>query len=238
MPEVGIKAIFEVIQGIKSQDDLYGVMKMICDHFDVAHAIYFWTNSDGAVHHVGTYPEAWLTRYLELGYGRQDPVVHACYHSFRPIDWQDLDWSTKAAQAIMTEAVEAGVGPQGLTIPVRGPKAQYAVFTISDDTCPKAWRTKCAEHMADLLVLTHLLNDCVLELGAVERHSLTRPLSPREVDAMTYLARGYSRAKVAATLEISEHTLRAYIESAREKLGATNTVNAVAKAISHGFIII
>lgn len=238
MPEAGIKAIFDVIQKIDTQDDLHPVMQMIADHFDIKHAIYFWTNSTGTIHHVGTYPEAWLKRYFELGYERQDPIVHACYHSFRPIDWQDLDWSSKAAQLIMNEAASFGVGPQGLTVPIRGPKAQYAVFTLSGSSSGEEWKAKCEAISADVLVLAHLLNDCVLELGAIERHRLTRPLSPREVDAMTYLARGYSRAKVAATLEISEHTLRAYIESAREKLGATNTVNAVAKAISHGFIII
>ena len=40
---------------------------------------------------------------------------------------------------------------------------------------------------------------------------------------MTLLALGYSRAQVADSLSISEHTLRAYIESARSKLGAQNT---------------
>jgi hypothetical protein len=39
-------------------------------------------------------------------------------------------------------------------------------------------------------------------------------------------------------LSISEHTLRAYIESARFKLGALNTTHAVAKALSEGFIVV
>ena len=65
-----------------------------------------------------------------------------------------------------------------------------------------------------------------------------QPLSPREVDAMTFLALGYSRAQVAATLVISEHTLRVYIESARHKLGAMNTVHAVTKALSRGLIVV
>jgi DNA-binding CsgD family transcriptional regulator len=43
---------------------------------------------------------------------------------------------------------------------------------------------------------------------------------------------------VAQTLSISEHTLRVYIEGARMKLGATNTVHAVARAISQGLIVI
>ena len=55
---------------------------------------------------------------------------------------------------------------------------------------------------------------------------------------MTFLALGHSRAQVAEMLEISEHTLRAYIESARAKLGAQNTTHAVARALSRGLIVV
>ena len=55
---------------------------------------------------------------------------------------------------------------------------------------------------------------------------------------MTLLAVGYSRAQVAERLSISEHTLRAYVESARFKLGASNTTHAVARALSRGLIVV
>ena len=55
---------------------------------------------------------------------------------------------------------------------------------------------------------------------------------------MTLLAIGYSRAQVADTLSISEHTLRVYIESARFKLGAMNTTHAVARAMQQGLIVV
>lgn len=47
---------------------------------------------------------------------------------------------------------------------------------------------------------------------------------------------GLSRAQAAAELEISEHILRVYIESARHKLGALNTTHAVTRALSAGLI--
>lgn len=39
-------------------------------------------------------------------------------------------------------------------------------------------------------------------------------------------------------LSLSEHTLRAYIESARSKLGAANTTHAVARALTDGLIVV
>jgi DNA-binding CsgD family transcriptional regulator len=47
-----------------------------------------------------------------------------------------------------------------------------------------------------------------------------------------------NRAQAAAEMEISEHTLRVYIETARHKLGALNTTHAVARALSRGLIVV
>ena len=77
-----------------------------------------------------------------------------------------------------------------------------------------------------------------LELEPERTPDQKSALSPREIDAMTLLAMGYSRAQVAETLSISEHTLRVYIESARFKLGALNTTHAVARAMSRGLIVV
>lgn len=65
-----------------------------------------------------------------------------------------------------------------------------------------------------------------------------RSLSPRELDALTLIGMGNSRAQSAENLSISEHTLRVYLESARFKLGAANTVHAVALAMARGKIIV
>jgi hypothetical protein len=49
---------------------------------------------------------------------------------------------------------------------------------------------------------------------------------------------GYNRGQVSDMLSISEYTLRAYIESARFKLGALNTTHAVARAMAEGLIVV
>ena len=76
----------------------------------------------------------------------------------------------------------------------------------------------------------------VLERGSDDTE--TPSLSPRETDALTMLALGYSRAQAADSLSISEHTLRVYIESARFKLTAMNTTHAVAKALTRGLLVV
>lgn len=65
----------------------------------------------------------------------------------------------------------------------------------------------------------------------------TAELSPRERETLMQLSLGQSRAAVAAALNISENTLRAYIDSARHKLGAANVTHAVAIALARGIIV-
>ena len=89
-----------------------------------------------------------------------------------------------------------------------------------------------------MILIAHYFNQKALEFEPGRTPEANSALSPREVDAMTLLAVGYSRAQVAETLSISEHTLRVYIESARHKLGAMNTTHAVARAMARGLIVV
>ena len=99
------------------------------------------------------------------------------------------------------------------------------------------WLRFTRAHIRDLLLVAHFANQKALEIeggGPMEAPQL----SPRETDALRLLALGRSRAQAADDLRISEHTLRVYIESARHKLGASNTTQAVARALLVGSILI
>jgi DNA-binding CsgD family transcriptional regulator len=117
-------------------------------------------------------------------------------------------------------------------------KRQFALFTVSHSCEDDAWSKFTEERSRDLILIAHFFNRKALEFEPNRVPDQSRALSPREVDAMTLLAMGYSRAKAADTLSISEHTVRVYIESARFKLGALNTTHAVARAMSRGLIVI
>ena len=94
------------------------------------------------------------------------------------------------------------------------------------------------DHRRELILIAHCFNQKALDFEPDRQPEQAQALSPREVDALTLLAMGYSRAQVSETLAISQHTLRVYIESARFKLGAQNTVHAVARAQSRGLIVV
>lgn len=230
-----------LIEGLDSADslnDLQGHITGLRDVFDVEHLVYHSVNSTGQQYAALTYDVDWVDRYLEQDYARVDPVVQGCYRRFHPVDWRRLDWSGKAVREFMGEAQDAGVGHQGFSVPIRGPSGQFAMFTISDNRDDAAWEKFTEAHVRELILAAHFVNQKALEIERGSDEADTTRLSPREIDALTMIAMGYNRAQAAESLSISEHTLRVYIESARFKLGASNTTHAVAKALTSGLLVI
>lgn len=238
MLDTSIASLLDQIQNIQDEDELDAFVCSLRDHFETTHSAFFVMKPCGGINFFGTYPKEWSNTFFAKGFDRHDPIILACYKNFLPVDWQDLDWSGRQAQIIYQVALAHGLGPQGYTVPIRGPRGQYAAFSLCGRENGEEWRKKWKRLRVDILTVCHFLNARVLEMCPKTQNDPYKVLSPREVDAMSFLARGFSRAQIAETLNISEHTLRAYIESARRKLDAANTTHAVAKAISHGFILV
>lgn len=232
----GLERILETLEGAKAPGDMQHAIEALRDAFGVLHMVYHRVSADGEQYGCGTYSADWVARYVDRDYLRIDPVVQGCKQHFQPVDWKRLDWSGKAQRAFQADAIAHGVGHQGFSVPIRGPNGQFALFTVSHDADDVTWAA-FERNSRDLILIAHYFNSKALEFQPGRTPAPAQALSPREVDAMTLLAMGYSRAQVANSLSISEHTLRAYIESARLKLGALNTTHAVARAISRGLIV-
>lgn len=233
-----IERILQAVDASTGLNQLKEAAIELRGYFGIRHVVYHCISSAGAQYGFGTYADAWHARYLQKNYVRVDPVIVGCSKYLHPVDWKRLDWSSKAARAYFKEAMEYGVGNQGYSVPIRGPNGLFAHFTCNNSCDDAEWADFISIHRSDLLLIGHYLHHKALEFQIGRPVEAARPLSPREIDAMTMIALGYNRAQVASSLSISEHTLRAYIESARFKLGATNTTHAVARAVSLGLIAI
>lgn len=233
-----LETILDRLQQATSLAELQSETAALRDSLGIAHVVYHWTNQKGEQFGAGTYSPEWAVRYVQEGYIRIDPVVTGCFQRFHPVEWKQLDWSGRTQRKFLDEALDAGVGTQGTSVPIRGPNGQFALFTTTAEDSDESWARFNDERLRDLILIAHFFNQKALEIrqGTDQAHLLK--LSPREIDALTMLAIGYGRAQAADRLSISEHTLRVYIESARSKLGAANTTHAVAKALILGLIVI
>lgn len=238
MGKLNLDQILKDLDATSALEGLQDIIVALRDAFRVDHMVYHWVDSSGDQYGCGTYSPDWVELYTSQNYLRTDPVIQGCYQRFHPVDWKRLDWSSRSAREMYTQAIKYGVGNQGFSIPIRGPNGQFALFTANHSCDDDAWACFTETHNRDLILIAHYFHRKALEFEPGRQSEQSRALSPREVDAMTLIAMGYSRAQVAESLSISQNTLRVYIESARFKLGALNTTHAVARALSRGLIVV
>jgi len=62
------------------------------------------------------------------------------------------------------------------------------------------------------------------------------PLTEREQEVLGWLARGRVNKEIAASLGISERTVKFHVSSIFNKLGATNRTEAVTLAVQRGLV--
>ena len=202
----------------------------------VRHIVYHTVNHRCEQIGAFTYSATWARCYIEKNYASVDPVLIGVRNRSCPIDWKSLNWSSGPARQLLRDATAHGVGNQGWTVPVWGPAGELAVFAVNDDMDDDSWGRFVKDNREELLLMAHLVHQRVMRLSKEAVSSSSRELSPREREALGQLSLGYSRAVVANSLSISENTLRAYIDSARAKLGAINVTHAISLALSNGLI--
>lgn len=177
-----------------------------------------------------TYPEAWTQRYIDNGYFDVDPVVDVLRWGHLPVDWSTLDWHAPPASRFFKEARRHKIGPHGLTVPIRGPAGERCLFSVTSNRSKRDWSRLRASSIHELHILSHCLHETVLTVTGLRDATSYRELSRRERQCLQLLAAGRISKQIAAALGISESAVKLYLRSARDKLGAATSHQAVAKA--------
>jgi len=183
-----------------------------------------------------TYADDWISRYYDEDYFRVDPVVEEGARAFMPFKWSELDWGTRRRREFAEDADGHGVGTAGLTVPIRGPGGQHALFSLATSRSDASWDRQMREHLSDLHNIAHHLHQATLRVEGVLPDGIKTSLSVRERDVLQLAAEGLRTDEIADKLSIAERTVRVYLDTARHKLGASNRTHAVAKALSLGLI--
>lgn len=186
-----------------------------------------------------TYSDAWVEHYKREGYVSIDPVIGTAVRSILPFDWRGLPREgVKKVHRLFQDAQDAGVGRQGLTIPVRGPNnGTWAVFVATSQDNDRQWDARRYELIRDLVHVAHFTHQraCDIHLDT-KRSSDLNAITRREIEALQWSAEGKTTEDIGVLLGISTETAKAHLDSVRYKLEALNRTHAVAKAIRAGLI--
>ncbi|MEI8144357.1 MAG: LuxR family transcriptional regulator [Alphaproteobacteria bacterium] len=184
-----------------------------------------------------TYSEEWVAHYKGQDYVQVDPVFNFGVRSLLPLDWAGLPKRSPRVVQMFAEARDAGVGHQGLTVPVRGPaQGLWALVSFTSGDNDRAWRDRKPELARDAVLAANYLHLKVAESFGPNPLADLDAISPREVEALAWAAEGKTTEDIAVLMRVSPETVKAHLDSARHKLGALNRPHAVAKALRSGII--
>ena len=180
-----------------------------------------------------TYPASWIKRYLQMGYVDLDPVIREGFLRVLPFDWSELKIHSAAEAAFLADAFAHGVGPHGLSVPVQSKHGHRALFSVSFSRSQDEWNEFKSTTLPALIQIANRLHRRVIsEIFGEDRPHLTA----REIECLRWIALGKDTSDIAVILSISPHTVRDYLKSARFKLDAVTSAQAVSKSVKLGLL--
>lgn len=219
---------------ITQAGDVQRALQIVCENYDIAHVTYHMAQTIATKFDAPfvrtTYPPDWVSQYLIRGYVLYDPIVKEGFERALPFHWDEVEPTPKALE-ILTAANKFGLGQSGYSIPVVDKSNRRSLFSINSHATGEAWLTYLDENRQDWVEIAHHIHKCAIREMYGEDH-VAPHLSRRELECLTWSARGKDYKDIAIILNISEHTARGYLKSARYKLDCANIPQAVSKAIT------
>jgi LuxR family transcriptional regulator, quorum-sensing system regulator SdiA len=159
-----------------------------------------------------TYDQAWADHYTEHGYVLRDPMTAWSFSTTGSIRWSDK--SLLDPFGLFKEAAGFGL-KYGATI-AWGKISSRTIASVARDD-----REFTDEEIARVKALVITLHDMT---------ELSQDLTKAQIEALKCIADGERHAAAAARLGISESALKARLTSARLRLMARTTAEAIQRA--------
>lgn len=180
-----------------------------------------------------SYPDEWVSLYLEKNFAPQDTVVQEHFSSFRPFCWADAYARREQSEDILSATRDMNISAgytYGVQTAAGAPSG--SLFSLCNDRMPNEERIHCI--LEYVIPHYHQAFMRVLKLQGAT-HSAT-VLSEREKEVLEWLKCGKSSWDISTILGISERTVNFHIYNMMNKLGATNRTQIVAIAAHLGLI--
>lgn len=229
--------------------ECWSEMRALYDSCDIPHVTYgamfaphFRTNLDVEVLYQTHFAADFMSNYAEHGLIRHDVAVHWAFFHDTPRCWQSLRTEgvmSPEQKRVWVEGAAYGVR-NGLSVPLRfGREANPGgLFLSATGMSDRAWSLLFREKAPLLIGIAHGFHLAMTRfplfgepLGPVDRVvSLTR----RERECLLWASRGCHTGEIADRLDLADRTVEHHMASARRKLQARTTAQAVARAMAMG----
>jgi LuxR family quorum-sensing system transcriptional regulator CciR len=188
---------------------------------------------DGRLVALTNYPEGWVEAYVARNIVANDPVLLASHRSNVGFKWEDVPKYidvTSAHRRITADTRRAGLD-QGYTVPAHVPGE-------ANGSCNFAMRSGRPLPEQNLLMAQMVgsfafqaARTMVTKARGGERAEGRTPLTSRQLECLTLVARGKSDWEIGRILNIGPESVKHHIKMAREHYDVPTRVQAVFRAV-------
>lgn len=179
-------------------------------------------------------PSGYDDVYVQNKWNQIDPVLQRTMKAVLPFKWEDIACSPelkRVQRRFLDDCRKLGVH-NGFTVPIHAP-GRRDIVSLSMRTGDKLEANRLP--LVHMMVLQTWARHVALGECSSSQQNLVK-LSERERACLRWIKDGKTYDDIAEILHISRKTVDGHLTSARFKLGATNTLTAVVKAIQLGVL--
>ncbi|WP_298846251.1 LuxR C-terminal-related transcriptional regulator [uncultured Ruegeria sp.] len=207
-----------------------------------------FTPKTGQIHWVrSSMTKPWLEQYERGGYAEADPMLAQVYNGTESLYVQAASLRAEDGHSELTVRLNYGLNEAGyihlFSLIVPCPDNEAKLVVLASDR-PEMHEVMTGQDRSMRILATILATNLgaetpddhgrVYDIASLVDRELE--LTPRETEVLTLLAEGFRNERIADTLNLSEVTIRAHLQSARQKLQAPTRESALVRAMQLGLI--
>ncbi len=224
---VQFRTLLDMVDTAVSRRAISRTMKLFALRNGFAHHAFLELHGREA-RYFGDYPEKWERLYLAERSFRLDPVVAQARRSSGTFFWSAPGWlSTPGGplKRFAANAIEHGVA-HGLTISARASFDRQLLLSFASATGD--FRFPKQQDLSDAVPVLMALSYRLSHIGEHSESTAKARLSSGELLCLTWAAKGKTGVEIGLLTHLSTRTVQHYLDSAREKLGASTVPHLVA----------
>jgi hypothetical protein len=153
--------------------DLVDLLREFAEAIGVAHCtlhvVRETPTSSFSTRALTTYPEDWVSRYVDRRYFTVDPVYRHSLTCETGYFWEDLDVSNPQVRAFCQDAKAHGVGPAGFTLPIITERGDRIAVSVSAAEDREGLRDAIRHFESDLITVGFSLTEAFSRLASDDR---------------------------------------------------------------------
>jgi LuxR family transcriptional regulator, activator of conjugal transfer of Ti plasmids len=177
-----------------------------------------------------SYAPSWQERYLAQKYQRSDYVTQRASHSSDAFIWgqghaeRDL---SPTAHKIFDEASHYGIW-RGFSVPIHHRSGNLAIVSFSTENSGREFLHSVETNRFTLHLIALYFHSRINNVLVASAQEELSKLTVRELECLTWSARGKSARDIGDILNLSHWTVKYYLDNARQKLGVGSIKQAIA----------